>query len=184
MSNQVTAAPPRRWRWVRPAAWGLAAALLALPAVAMRYTDEVQWTLGDFIAMGVLIGGTGLLIELAVRLSPHWAYRAAGALAMLTAFLIIWVNLAVGIIGNENNPLNTLFIGVLAVAMAGAILARFRAAGMRRALIATAAAQLGVAIAAATQGHNIVPITVVLCGLWLGCAALFGRAAQDQREGQ
>jgi hypothetical protein len=180
MSNIVNNTPARTLRWVRPALWGLAAALLALPAVAMRFTSEVQWTAGDFIVMGLLIGGTGLLIELGVRLSPHWAYRAGSALAALTGFFIIWVNLAVGIIGNEDNVLNTLFIAVLAMALAGAIIARFRAHGLRRALMVTAVAQVGVAIAAATQGYNIVPITVILSGLWLSAAALFGRAAEEQ----
>ena len=51
------------------------------------------------------------------------------------------VNLAVGLIGSENNPANLLYGGVLAVGIVGAILARTKAQGMARALFATALAQ-------------------------------------------
>ena len=34
-------------RW-RPAIWGAAAFLLVLPAVAMQFTSEVNWTASDF----------------------------------------------------------------------------------------------------------------------------------------
>ena len=43
------------------------ALLLLLPAIALLFTDEVQWTAGDFLFAAVLLGGTGLLVELVVR---------------------------------------------------------------------------------------------------------------------
>ena len=180
MSNAAASTPNHALGWVRPAAWTFAAALLALPAVAMRFTSEVNWALSDFIIMGALIGGTGFLIEVVVRLSGHWAYRAGGLLALLTSFFIIWVNLAVGIIGSEDNPLNAMFAGVLGVALVGTIIVGFRARGMRHVLVATAIAQIVVGLVAALYGHNIWPITVALSTLWSFSAALFNRAAQDQ----
>lgn len=180
MSNDAVPPQPNPLGWVRPAAWSLAVTLLALPAVAMQFTDEVNWSIGDFIAMGVMIGGAGLLLEIAVRLSGHWAYRAGALVAVLTSFFIIWVNLAVGIIGSEDNDLNLMFVGVLGTAMGGTIIAGFGARGMRNAMVATAGAQLVVAIVAAAYGYNIVPISIGLAGLWLMAAALFGRAARDQ----
>ena len=50
--------------------------------------------------------------------------------AALGAFFLVWVNGAVGIIGNEENQANLLFFGVLAVAVVGSLIARFRAKGM------------------------------------------------------
>lgn len=179
MSNEAVPSS-RALGWVRPAAWSFAAALLALPAVAMQFTSEVNWTLSDFIIMGALIGGTGFLIEVTVRLSGNWAYRAGGLLALLASFFMIWVNLAVGIIGSEDNPLNAMFAGVLGVALVGTILVGFRARGMRHALVATAVAQLVVGLIATFEGHNIWPFTIAMAMIWSFSAALFNRAAQDQ----
>ena len=43
----------RRRRW-RLAAWSVAALLLLLPLVAMQFTDEVNWSLADFVVFGAL----------------------------------------------------------------------------------------------------------------------------------
>jgi hypothetical protein len=51
--------------------------VLLLPLVAMQFTDEVDWGLADFVFAGVLLGGTGLLLELAARKPRNIAYRAA-----------------------------------------------------------------------------------------------------------
>lgn len=180
MSNKAaTPAQPNRG-WVRPAAWCFAAALLTLPAIAMQFSSEVNWGAEDFIAMGLMIGVTGFLIEVAVRISPHWAYRGAATAALIGMFLLIWVNLAVGVIGSEDNPLNILFAVVPLTAGVGAVMARFRAGGMRWALVATALAQAVIGGVAWYHGHNILPLTAAGMGLWLFAAVLFHRAALDQ----
>lgn len=120
--------------------WGGAALLLSLPFVAMRFTSEVNWTASDFVVMGVMLGIVCGAIELAVRCSGNWAYRGGVAAANLGAFLITWANLAVGIVGSEDNPANMLFFGALLVGAAGSAMARFRAAGMAKAMLATVAA--------------------------------------------
>lgn len=51
--------------------------ILLLPLVAMQITDEVDWGVADFVFAGVLLGGTGLLLELAARKPRNVAYRAA-----------------------------------------------------------------------------------------------------------
>jgi hypothetical protein len=51
--------------------------ILLLPLVAMQITDEVDWSLADFVVAGALLGGTGLLLELAVRKPGRLVYRAA-----------------------------------------------------------------------------------------------------------
>lgn len=43
------------------------AVLLCIPIIAMQITNEVTWTLSDFIIAGILLFGTGILIELVVR---------------------------------------------------------------------------------------------------------------------
>ncbi|RPE81962.1 hypothetical protein [Vulcaniibacterium tengchongense] len=127
---------------LRPFVWGGAAVLLLLPAVAMRFTAEVNWTGADFAAMGLMLAVACGLYELGARLSGDPAYRAAFGIAVATGLLTVWANLAVGMFGSEDNPLNLMFGGVLLVAATGALLARFRAGGMAGAMGATAAAQL------------------------------------------
>jgi hypothetical protein len=99
------------------------------------------------------------------------------------------MNLAVGIIGSEDNPANLMYGGVLAVAIVGAVVARFQPHGMARALVATALAQaLAGAIALmagwGSTGANwpqvIVILTLFFAALWLGSAWLFRKAAGEQ----
>ena len=115
--------------------------ILLLPLLAMLFTDQVVWDLTDFIVAGALIFGTGLAYELVARRGGTMAYRVAVGIALAAAFLLVWMNLAVGIIGSEDNPVNLMYFGVLAIGILGATLARLRPQGMVRVLLATALAQ-------------------------------------------
>ncbi|MGE5376429.1 MAG: hypothetical protein ACM3XO_15330 [Bacteroidota bacterium] len=95
----------------------------------------------DFAVAGILLAGTGLMYVLLARRAGNLAYRAAVDIALGAALLLLWVNLAVGIIGSEDNPANWLYVGVLAVGFMGAILARFQPPGMVRVMLVTALAQ-------------------------------------------
>jgi hypothetical protein len=75
------------------------ALLLLMPFIAMQFTTEVNWSLTDFITMGVLLLGTGLLCELVLRKVTTIKYRIALCIALLAALLLIWIELAVGIFG-------------------------------------------------------------------------------------
>jgi len=80
----------------------------------MQFTDEVVWDLADFVVAGVFLFGAGLTYKLIARKGSNIAYRVAVGVAVATALLLIWMNLAVGLIGNEGNPANLMYIGVLA----------------------------------------------------------------------
>lgn len=173
---------------VRVAAWSLAALALLVPAVAMVFTDEVAWSLFDFVAMGALFAAVGGAMELTVRMTGSAAYRAAVGVALAGALLLIWLNGAVGIIGSENNDANLMYFGVLAVAALGAMAVRLQARPMTFVLIATAVAQILVAAIAiagdwAPAGDgtkDLVMITGFFGLLWLASAALFREAARGQ----
>jgi hypothetical protein len=64
------------------------ALVLLVPLVAMQFTDEVDWSVGDFVFAGALLVGTGLLIELAVRDPRKVAYRAAAAAIGVAAIVL------------------------------------------------------------------------------------------------
>ena len=148
----------------------------------------MNWDWLDFLVAGALLAAVGGGYAFAVRTSGNAAYRTAVAVALGAALVLVWVNGAVGIIGNENNDANMLYLGVLAVGVVGALLARFRPAGMSRAMIASALAQIlvpTIAIVAGIAGSgpawpwDVIVLTAFFCGLWLTSAWLF-RAAGGQ----
>lgn len=75
------------------------ASLLLIPLIAMQFTTEVNWSLFDFLIMGMLVLGTGLLGELVMRKVKSVKNRVFICMAILLAFLLIWAELAVGIFG-------------------------------------------------------------------------------------
>lgn len=114
--------------------------LLLIPFTAQLLTDEVAWTLSDFVFAGILIFGTGTAYILISRQSDSLMYRAAFGVLLFAALFLIWVNLAAGIIGSEDNPANLMYGGVLAILAIGVIAARFRSHGMAYALFTTSIA--------------------------------------------
>jgi hypothetical protein len=168
------------WRWVRPIAWGAAAALILTPLVAMKFTSEVNWTVGDFLFASMLIGGIGIALELAVRISGSWNYRAGALLGVAAGFFLIWANGAVGYIGPEDNPYNLVFFAVVAVAFVGSLVASFRAKGMAWAMAAAGAAHAIAGAYGFPADPRTGPITLAFVAMWLGSALLFRRAAREQ----
>ena len=73
--------------------------LLLIPLIAMQFTDEVNWTLSDFVVAGILLLGTGLLCELVLRKVKKTSHRIGLCVALLLLMLLIWAELAVGIFG-------------------------------------------------------------------------------------
>lgn len=162
--------------------------ILMIPLIAMQFTDEVKWTLFDFVFAGALLLGTGFAYEFVSRKANHITYRAAVGMAVMTALLLVWVNGAVGIIGDEGNPANLLYAGVLAVGFFGALLARFRPLGMSRTLIAMAVVQMLVPVAALVIWNpqidswgapgllGVFILNAFFAGLFIGSAILFRQA--------
>jgi ABC-type Mn2+/Zn2+ transport system permease subunit len=75
------------------------ALLLLIPLIAMKFTNEVKWTMFDFVVAGVLLFGTGLICELAMRKVTKIGQRIAVCAGILLMLLLIWAELAVGLIG-------------------------------------------------------------------------------------
>ena len=175
----------RRSRW-RIVGWGTAAIMLLLPLIAMQFTYEVNWDVSDFIIFGAMLVTAGSAFELAARMTPNRAYLAAVGVALAAAFFLVWVNGAVGLIGNEENPANLMYGGVLAVGIIGAVIARRQPKGMARAMVATAVAQVLVPVIALIAGlsntsglGNTFVVTGIFFALWLTSAWLFRRSGQS-----
>lgn len=74
-------------------------AILLIPLIAMQFTDEVNWTLFDFLMMGGMLFGTGLLIQLIREKVKSKTYRWILIALLLIGFLLVWAALAVGVFG-------------------------------------------------------------------------------------
>jgi hypothetical protein len=140
----------------------------------------VDWTGSDFLAMGTMLVAACGLYELGAWMSCNRAYRAGFGLAVLTGFLTVWANLAVGMLGSEADIVNLMFAGVLAVATGGALAARLKPCGMALAMLATAAAQLaavGVGLAMGEFAPRALALTAMFALPWVASAGLFRLAA-------
>jgi uncharacterized membrane protein SirB2 len=71
--------------------------LLLVPLLAMLFTDEVNWGIGDFLAAGALLAGAGMAYVVLARRSRSPAHRALIAALVLLALATVWAELAVGI---------------------------------------------------------------------------------------
>lgn len=73
--------------------------VLAIPLIAMQWSQEVRWTLMDFLVAGGLLLGAGLFCEWILRAPLKKPYRILLLLGAVGALLLIWMELAVGIFG-------------------------------------------------------------------------------------
>lgn len=168
------------WRVAR---WSGAAVLLCLPAIAMRFTGEVAWTPSDFVVTGTLLTTILGAYELLASRAQNVTARAASILTVLGLFLLIWINLAVGIIGQEGNAANLMFVAVIAILTGGACIARFKPKGVGRTLFTAAGAQLAIGVIALAGGlgtggpgwpRDVIALTIFFTGLWAVAGTLFG----------
>jgi hypothetical protein len=168
-----TATPGLGAPW-RTAVWTGAGLLLAAPMVAMAFTTEVAWGPLDFaLAAGLLFGVAGTW-HFASRRTANPRALAGTALALLTGLALVWINLAVGVIGGEGHPANLLFALPLGLAALSAILPRRRVA----LLLAAGATQVAIAAVAWALGSTEGAILcLAFAALWGAAGWLFTRAA-------
>jgi len=163
--------------------------LLSIPLVAMQFDTGVNWSVFDFVVAGVLLFGTGLTYVLVARKWNNSVYRLAVGVAVAAGLLLVWANLAVGLVGSEGNPANLLYGGVLAVALIGALATHFRPLGMSRAMFAAAFTYALVTVVAlfiwkptgataepAVGMVNVLSANAAFAALWVVSGWLFQRA--------
>ena len=172
--------------------WAIVVALILLiPLVLTLLGSGVDregwhWPFFVFVFMGPLLYGSALTYELVARKMSNGAYRAAVGVAVVTVVLLVWINGAVGIVGD--GPVNLMYFGVLAIGLVSAFIARFKPHGMARALFAMALAQFLVPVIAlifwpppviswAPGVVQVFGLNAIFAMLWIGSALLFRRAS-------
>ncbi|MBX3594960.1 hypothetical protein [Sphingomonas sp.] len=174
----------RGWRIMR---WTATAGLLLIPAVAMRFTVEVRWSAADFAVMALPLAGAMGGYELLIRSGADGLYRAGAAITATGLFLLVWIAMAVGIVGDAGNAANLMFALVVATIVGGAIALRGSMTGMTHTLIAAAGVQLTLGIVALAGGmgregagwpDDVIALTGMFTACWLIAALAFRTAGR------
>lgn len=75
--------------------------VMLIPLLAMQFTTEVNWSLFDFIAAGILLLGTGLTIEFVLQKVKSPKNRILISAIIIILLLLLWAELAVGVFGSS-----------------------------------------------------------------------------------
>ncbi len=168
----------------------ISTALLIVPITAPFFVDGWLWTGFDYIFAWVLFSLVSLAITFVIKSEKATLYKLAASLAVVTIFLLVWINAAVGLIGDGDlDSPNALYFGVLAVGFILAVISRFKPQGMSRALLTMALAQFLVpvivlliwpppVISWAPGVVQVFCLNAVFVLLWVTSAILFRRASR------
>jgi hypothetical protein len=161
--------------------------VLCIPLVAMQFTSSVKWQAGDFLMMGILLAGAGILAR-SYLLQSDVRKLLAGILAVVALFLLAWVNMAVGLIGSGPHWANLLYVVVLIAVIVGMLMGRSRVRVLAFTMFSACGLLIGIAaiqlLARAshfpdTSITEIIAINSVFLALFFAAGLLFTKVAQS-----
>lgn len=78
---------------------GIVALILLIPFTAMQFTQEVNWSLFDFLVAAGLLLIAGFAIDFAIGKTKAPNSRILLVTAIVVVFFLVWAELAVGVFG-------------------------------------------------------------------------------------
>lgn len=96
--NAISTTTTRKKTVIRIAA--VTVLILSIPLIAMQFSEEVDWGLYDFVVIGALLFGTGMIYEFGITKLRTTAQQMVAAAVLLAVLFLIWAELAVGIFGS------------------------------------------------------------------------------------
>ncbi|MCH1558084.1 MAG: hypothetical protein L7R87_03105 [Flavobacteriaceae bacterium] len=72
-----------------------------IPLLAMQFTDDVNWSIFDFVVMGFLLLFFSLGIDITMKKVKNQNVKILYVVLTILIFLLIWAELAVGIFGSQ-----------------------------------------------------------------------------------
>ena len=73
--------------------------LLSIPLITMQFNNNVIWSVADFILAGIIIFSVTQLILVLLKTTKHPKIKVILVTLIIVLFLLIWIELAVGIFG-------------------------------------------------------------------------------------
>ena len=185
-SSVQTSSDWRRSPW-RYLMWGAAGALVLVAVLAIEAVRQGEYAL---VIMAGLFAFGCAIVERGTQTAAAWAYRGGAVLAMLTGLGQVYMNLAVGLIGSEDDPINLMFFAIVLLALLGSLGVRARAGAMVWVMGVAALTQLVAGVVGMVfqigltepRPEGVAFLTVYFAGLWLNAAALFRTAARQERR--
>jgi len=80
--------------------YALPLALLSIPLVGNLISNEVNWSVSDFLIAGILLFTTAFLVNLVRNRIKKQSQKVLVTIFILLALALIWLELAVGIFGS------------------------------------------------------------------------------------
>ncbi|MBY0067044.1 hypothetical protein K5V06_08780 [Empedobacter falsenii] len=80
--------------------FGIIGLIITFPLIAMQFTNEVNWSLFDFIIAFILLSVIGLTINYILQLTNRLQNKIFFCIMVLLIGLLIWTELAVGVFGS------------------------------------------------------------------------------------
>ncbi len=74
--------------------------ILSIPLIAMQFTDQVNWSLFDFLAMAILLSILGLALRYIWQKATNKRSKLLLSIPIILFFLLVWIELAVGLLGS------------------------------------------------------------------------------------
>ncbi|RPG55610.1 MAG: hypothetical protein CBC56_004900 [Flavobacteriales bacterium TMED96] len=71
--------------------------LLLIPLVGMQYSNEVKWSLNDFIIMGVILLSFGIILNKIIYHVGAFNKKIILISTLIILFFLLWAELAVGL---------------------------------------------------------------------------------------
>lgn len=76
--------------------------ILAIPLIAMQFSNEVHWQINDFVVAAFLLITTVLVVEFITRIVNHKKLKILLLALVVLGLILFWAELAVGIF---NSPM-------------------------------------------------------------------------------
>lgn len=80
--------------------FGIIGLIITIPLIAMQFTNEVNWSLFDYIIAFILLSVIGLTINYILQLTNRLQNKIFFCIMVLLIGLLIWTELAVGVFGS------------------------------------------------------------------------------------
>jgi len=72
-----------------------------IPLLAMQFTEDVNWSIFDFVVMGFLLLFFSLLIDVTMKKVKNENVKILYVVLTILIFFLIWAELAVGIFDSQ-----------------------------------------------------------------------------------
>ncbi|MCW8108478.1 hypothetical protein OPS25_08220 [Alteromonas ponticola] len=157
--------------------------VLLIPFFATLISVHVNWGVFDFLLVALILIVASLSYRTIANKTRSFRYKAGVATGLVAYLLSTWMNLAVGIVGSPDNPINQIFHGFLLFSAICVVFGRFSTRSLFAAFIIPALSFLFMAgITFSYQEVIVVPIMCLILASLFVLATWLIRSTESVRR--